>query len=157
MAYSVWIEWETNNTEKLRNFLQEMPQIIKIVNFTYDWEQEIKDMTNYTTKQYVGNIEFRIYGDWLHENEVLEIQQLLWEKCIWKDLTPESALEQIETNITNLWNSTSIDAYSTIRLMELKTLISNIWTTYDYLNNYKKVIKTFEIYRMLNEWNLCNM
>lgn len=157
LAYSVWIEWETNNTEKLRNFLQEMPQIIKIVNFTYDWEQEIKDMTNYTTKQYVGNIEFRIYGDWLHENEVLEIQQLLWEKCIWKDLTPESALEQIETNITNLWNSTSIDAYSTIRLMELKTLISNIWTTYNYLNNYKKVIKTFEIYRMLNEWNLCNM
>ncbi len=157
LAYTIWIEWDGNYTEKLRKFLQEMPQIIKIVNFTYDWEQETKDMTNYTTKQYVWNIEFRIYWDWLHEDEVLEIQKLLWEKCIWRNLTPETALEQIETSIANLWNSTSIDAYSTIRLMDLKTLITNIWTTYNYLNNYKKVIKTFEIYRMLNEWNVCNI
>lgn len=157
LAYTIWIEWDISSTEKLRKFLQEMPQIIKIVNFTYDWEQETKDMTNYTTKQYVWNIEFRIYGDWLHADEVLEIQKLLWEKCIWVDLTPESALKQIETSITNLWNSTSIDAYSTIRLMELKTLITNIGSTFNYLNNYKKVIKTFEIYRMLNEWNVCNI
>jgi hypothetical protein len=38
-----------------------MPQIIKIIDFTYDGEQETTDMTNYTTKQYVGTIEFRIY------------------------------------------------------------------------------------------------
>lgn len=157
LAYTIWIDWNWNSTERLRTFLQEMPQIIKIIDFTYDWEQEITDMTNYTTKQYVWTIEFRIYWDWLHENEVVEIQNLLWEKCIWNPLTPESALTQIESKITNLWNNSNIDTYSTIRLMELRTLITSIWTIYNNLSNYKKVIKTFEIYRMLNEWNVCNM
>ena len=157
LAYTIGIEGNWNSTEKLRNFLQEMPQIIKIIDFTYDGEQETTDMTNYTTKQYVGTIEFRIYWDGLHENEVIEIQDLLWEKCLWTSLTPDAALAQIESRITNLWNNSNIDTYSTIRLMELRTLISSIWTIYDNLSNYKKVIKTFEIYRMLNEWNVCNI
>ena len=157
LAYTIWINWNDNYTEDLRKFLQEMPQIIKIINFVYEWEQGVTDLTNRKTKQYVWTVEFRIYWEWIQDEEVTEIQQILWEKCIWKDLTPESALEKIESNITNLWNSANIDTYSTIRLMELRTLITNIWNIYKDLGNYKKVIKTFEIYRMLNEWNVCNM
>ncbi len=156
LAYSIWLESNWEKTENLRNFLKDLPQIIKIVNFTYDGEEKT-DMTNYSTKQYKWRIEFRIYWDGLYEDEVVEIQKLLWNKCLWKDLTPESALEQIEWKLVNLWNNTNIDTYSTIRLMELQNLIWNIWKTFESLSNYKKVIKTFEMYRMLNEWNICNI
>lgn len=157
LAYTIWINWNDDYTEELKNFLQGMPQIIKIVNFTYDWEKEVTDLTNHKTKQYVWTVEFRIYWKWINNDEVLEIQKTLWEKCIWNNLTPEAALEKIEYNISNLWSNTNIDTYSTIRLMEIKALITNISNIYKDLGNYKKVIKTFEIYRMLKEWNVCNL
>lgn len=157
LAYSIWIEWNWNITENLKTFFQEMPQIIKIINFTYDGEQEFTDITNFTTKKYVWEIEFRIYWHGIQEEEITEIQNILWEKCLWTPLTADSALEKIESRITNLWNNSNIDTYSTTRLMELKKLITNIQSTYNYLSNYKKVIKTFEIYRMLKEWNVCNL
>ena len=160
LAYSIWLEstwtWEISQTEQLRKFLHDLPQVMKIIKFSYDW-QETKDMVNYTKKQYKWTINFRIYWDWLANNEVVEIQKLLWDKCLWTDLTPEAALSQIKGKLTNIWNDTNIDSYSTLMLMELETLIWNISNTFESLSNYKKVVKTFEIYRMLNEWNICNL
>lgn len=160
LAYTIWLEtnwtWKANKTEQLRSFLKNLPQIIKVIDFTYDGE-ETKDMVNYTTKQYKWTINFRIYWDWLSDDEVLEIQKLLWEKCLWSDLTPDAALSQIRWKLTNIWNDTNIDTYSTLMLMELETLIWDISGSFGGLTNYKKVVKTFEIYRMLNEWNICNL
>jgi len=160
LAYTIWLDstwtWETNKTEQLRSFLYNLPQIIKVLEFSYDWE-ETKDMVNYTTKKYKWTINFRIYWDWLSEDEVLEIQKLLWDKCLWTDLTPDAALSQIKWKLTNMWNDTNIDTYSTLMLMELETLIWDIANSFGNLTNYKKVVKTFEIYRMLNEWNICNL
>lgn len=160
LAYSIWLDstwtWDKGKTELLKNFLQNLPQIIKVVDFTYDW-QETTDMVNYTKKQYKWTINFRIYGDGLSNEEVVEIQKLLWEKCLWTDLTPEAALSQIKWKLTNIWNDTNIDSYSTLMLMELETLIWDISNSFTKLSNYKKVVKTFEIYRMLNEWNICNL
>ena len=151
-----YIPWEITKTEQLKTFFRNLPQIIKVVSFTYDW-QETTDMVNYTKKQYKWTINFRIYWDGLSNDEVVEIQKLLWEKCLWSDLTPESALSQIKWKLTNIWNDTNIDSYSTLMLMELETLIWDISTSFNKLSNYKKVVKTFEIYMMLNEWNICNL
>ena len=160
LAYSIWLEsvwtWETSKVEQLRDFLHNMPQIIKIIDFSYDW-QETKDMVNYIQRKYKWTINFRIYWDWLSDDEVLEIQELLWEKCLWSNLTPEAALSQIQWKLTNIWNDTNIDTYSTLMLMELENLVWNISNSFNELSNYKKVVKTFEIYRMLNEWNICNL
>ena len=157
LAYSIWLEWNWDHAESFKDFLQNMPQTIKITDFIYDGEVEWdKDMTNFTTKQYKWTIEFKLYWEGIHNDEIIEIQKLLWEKCIGKDLTPETALQQIESKIINLWNSVSVDSYSTTRLVEIQTLIWNISKDFDTLGNYKKVIKTFEMYRMLNEWNVCN-
>ena len=160
LAYSIWLDsdwtWEITKTEQLKTFFRNLPQIIKVVSFTYDW-QETTDMINYTQKSYKWTINFRIYWDWLSNEEVLEMQKLLWEKCLGLNLTPEAALSQIKTKLTNMWNDINIDSYSTLMLMELESLVSDISNSFDGLSNYKKVVKTFEIYRMLNEWNLCNM
>ena len=106
---------------------------------------------------YKWTIDLKIYWKWLNENEVVEIQQLLWEKCLWVNLTPEVALEQITSKIANIWSDRNIDTYSANMLLELETLIRDIKDNFTSLNNYKKIVKTFEIYRMLNEWDICNL
>ena len=90
-------------------------------------------------------------------DEVLEIQQLLWSMCLWVDLTPESALKQINSKLTSIWKDTSIDTYTTVRLVEIESLITEIANSFGSLGNYKKAVKTFEMYRMLSEWNVCNL
>lgn len=160
LAYSIWLEsnwtWDTVKTKQLKNFLKNLPQIIKVTSFTYDG-QATTDMVNYTQKQYKWTINFRIYWDGLSNEEVVEIQTLLWEKCLWSKLTPEAALAQIKWKLTNIWNDANIDTYSTLMLMELESLVWDISNSFNGLSNYKKVVKTFEIYRMLNEWNICNL
>ena len=158
LAYTIWLNGSWSKTEMLRTFFQELPQVIKVVNFTYDWEGEVKkDMTNTNKKQYKWTIDLKIYWKWLNDNEVVEIQQLLWEKCLWVNLTPEVALEQISSKIANIWSDKNIDTYSANMLLELETLIKDIKDNFRNLNNYKKIVKTFEIYRMLNEWDICNL
>ena len=156
LSYTIWLESSANKTEYLRDFFKDLTQIVKVVSFTYDWE-EVSDLANYVKKQYKWTIEFRIYWDALRDDEVLEIQQLLWSMCLWLDLTPQSALDQINSKLTSIWKDTSIDTYTTARLMELESLITDIANNFDGLSNYKKVVRTFEMYRMLNEWNVCNL
>lgn len=156
LAYTIWLESNGNQTQSLRDFFKNLTQIIKVVSFTYDWE-EIKDLANYIQRQYKWTIEFRIYWDALLDDEVLEIQQLLWWICLWVDLTPQSALDQINSKLTNIGKDTNIDTYTTARLMELESLVADIASSFDWLTNYKKVVRIFEIYRMLNEWNVCNI
>lgn len=156
LAYKIWLESNVNKTEYLRDFFQNLTQIVKVINFTYDWE-EVKDLANYVQKQYKWTIDFRIYWDALHKEEVLEIQQLLWWMCLWEDLTPGNALKQINSKLTSIWKDANIDTYTTSRLMELELLIGKISDEFDKLTNYKKVVRTFEMYRMLSEWNVCNL
>ena len=156
LAYTIWLESSANKTEYLKDFFKNLTQIVKVVSFTYDWE-EVKNLANYVQKQYKWTIDFRIYWDALRDDEVLEIQQLLWSMCLWLDLTPQSALDQINSKLTSIWKDTSIDTYTTATLMELESLIVDIANNFDGLSNYKKVVRTFEMYRMLNEWNVCNL
>jgi len=156
LAYTIWLESNWSGAAYLRTFFQNLPQVMKISSFTYDWET-VKDMVNFSKKQYKWSISFNLYGDWLSSDEVVEIQDLLWWMCLWEKLTPESALKQINSKLTSIWKDTEIDTYTTTRLMELESLISGISSSFGGLSNYKKVVRTFEMYRMLNEWNICNI
>lgn len=157
LAYKIWFESNTNKTENLRKFLSDLPQIIKIVNFTYDDSHTNKDSFGYGGEQYRWTIEFKIYWDWVSDTEVWEIQNLLWNKCLWRSLKPETALEQVEKKLVNLWDNENLDTYWAINLLEIEWLVSDIVKSFDKLSNYKKVIKTFELYRMLSEWSVCDI
>lgn len=157
LAYRIGFETNKEKTENLRKFLEDLPQIIKIVDFTYDDSQTNTSNFGYNVNQYKWTIEFKIYWDWISNAEVKEIQELLWNKCLWKTLTPDTALMQVEDKLVNLWNNANVDTYGAINLLEIETLVSNILQNFDKLSNYKKVIKTFELYRMLSEWSICNI
>jgi hypothetical protein len=66
------------------------------------------------------------------------------------------ALETVNQNILQLGSdlklSNVINNYE-----ELQQLFGNIQEEYSELNNYKKSIKLFEIFRMLKDETLCNV
>lgn len=156
LAYTLWTDQE-NKVTVLKNFLQELPPIIKIDSFTFNRDNTMwYDITNYGSIAYEWSLNMNIYGKWITDAEVGEISQKLWESCLWKNLTPSVALEHIESRLTNIWNTIKFDSYSTSNLLELDWIIKEIDSTYSSLSNYNKIIKLFEIYRMMKEWNVCN-
>ena len=156
LAYTLWTE-QDEKVSILKTFLQELPPVIKIDNFTFNKDTSAGyDIINYWNIAYEGSLNINIYGKWISNDEVQEISQTLWNLCIWKDLTPEAVIENIEAKITNIGNTVKFDSYSTSNLLELNSIVKEIWANYEGLSNYNKVVKLFEIYRMMKEWNICN-
>jgi hypothetical protein len=98
-----------------------------------------------------------IYGKWIPDSEVQDIANLLWNKCLWETITPQTVLKKIDSTLVNIGNITQVNTTNTSTLRELQWIIEKIESDYDKLTNYKKTIKLFEMYRMLEDWNLCEI
>ena len=155
LAYTLGLKQENNKVQNLKDFIKKLPPVIKINSFTFNRDLE-QDIQNYENIKYEWEIQMNIYWKWIINEEVNEISQTLWDICLWTELTPTVAIQEIEKKLINIWNAIKIDAFSTSNLLELESIIQNIESTYDSLSNYNKVIKLFEIYRMMKEWNVCN-
>ena len=88
---------------------------------------------------------------------------MLWKLCFWynseKKVTPDIALERVNNKIASLWWSDKIgnnNGISIMSLWELQWLLTDIKNAYNNLSTYNKMIKLFEIWRMMNDANLCN-
>jgi hypothetical protein len=156
IAYTIWLENNQNKTKDLKKFLQELAPIISINKFTFDRNLE-QSISNYENIQYKWEIQMEIYGKGITNDEVQEISALLWNKCFWESITPQVVLKKIDSTLVNIGNITQVNTTNTSTLRELQEIIENIESNYDTLTNYKKTIKLFEMYRMLGNWNLCEI
>lgn len=155
IAYTLWSNTENNKVQSLKDFIKKLPPIIKINSFTFNRDLE-QDIQSYENIKYEWEIQMNIYWKGITDNEINEIANELWKICIGKELTPTIAIQEINKRLVNIGNTVKVDAFSTSNLLELESIIQNIESTYDSLSNYNKVIKLFEIYRMMKEWNVCN-
>jgi hypothetical protein len=98
-----------------------------------------------------------VYGRSASSEEVNQIAQSLWQKCLWEDkvLTTEDGLSIIQSAIVKLSDVNKIDKGYSDNLRELKWLIEQLNKDFPDLSNYKKTIKLFELYRMLSDAGLC--
>lgn len=156
LAYTVGMKDNTNKTEDLKDFLKNMPPIIAVQEFMYTKVQESSIIKQNTTK-YEGKISLEIYGQSISPEERDEIAIDLWKKCFAdnKILSPEEVLNTINETIRKKSDLIEENQTKTNSIRDLKTIIENISTNYEWLSNYKKTIKLFEMYRMLNENGLC--
>jgi hypothetical protein len=154
LAYTIGVENNKNKTEELKKFLNNLAPIIKINTFTFERHLQ-QDLKNFENIQYKWEIQMDIYGKGISDEEVDEIAEKLWEKCINEKLSPEIALKKIENTLINIWDIVKVDTKNTSNLRELKGIIENIEREYNNLSNNQKIIKLFEIYRMMNDNNLC--
>lgn len=156
LSYTIGMKDNVNKTEDLRNFLKNMPPIIAVQEFIYNKIEESSIIKQNTTK-YEWSITLEIYWQSITTQERDEIAQNLWKKCFWEDkiLTAQEALNIIDETIRKKSNTIDENQNKENTIRDLKTIIENITTNFDWLSEYKKTIRLFEIYRMLNENGLC--
>jgi peptidoglycan hydrolase CwlO-like protein len=66
-------------------------------------------------------------------------------------MSVEQALSSVNDMITKLSNLSRIDKSQSDDLRQLKDDLEKLQTTYADLSPYKKIIKLFEVWRMIND------
>lgn len=155
-GYLLGTSFGTNGAENLKKFIQELPPLFSIKNFEFD-KVKSPTLADASNNQYQGKVTIVVYGRSASPQEVDQIAQVLWQKCLWenKALTTEDGLNIIQSAIVKLSDVNKIDKGYSDNLRELKWLIEQLNKDFPDLSNYKKTIKLFELYRMLSDAGLC--
>lgn len=155
-GYLIWTDFGSNGAENLKKFIQQLPPVFSIKEFEFD---KIKSPTlsDVSNSAYQGKVTIVVYGRSATAQEVDEIAQALWQKCLGekKPLTTQDGLNMIQSAIVKLSEISTMDKSYGDNLRELKWIIEQLDKDYSSLNNYKKTIKLFELYRMLSDSGLC--
>ena len=158
LAYTVWLEKQENRTLWLLNFLQDLPSIITITDFWFEKFSNSSFLNN-EQEQYEWNVSFYSYWRNITQDDLNETASSLWKLCFGSAseqvISPDVALTRINNTIASLWWDDKNRNVSS--LWELQWIFTNIVSEYDGLSNYNKMVKLFEIWRMMNDANLCNI
>ncbi len=156
LAYLFKGELATDSLSSFRNFLANIAPIITIDKFTFD-EIKSPQFTNNINKKYQGQINIKINGKGIADTDVQEIALLLWRQCFKQEriLTPQEWINRIETIRNSTTDSIITETLQSDHLWELEWILKKIDQQYQHLSNYHKIIRLFEISRMLKDANLC--
>lgn len=153
LAYWIWLEKQNDRLEWLHEFLKGLASIISISSFDFNKVSKSSFLKN-TNEQYNWTVQFIAYWRSITNEEIEETAKNLWNICLWNEvMSPTNAKNKVSRFIESLWwedtprNTTSME--------ELESIIDEIEKNYNQLSNYQKVIKLFELWRMLNDANLC--
>ena len=156
LAYRVWLENQLDRVDWLLEFLRDLPPAIAITNFRFD-KYSNSSFLNNNVEQYQGSVTFNAYWRNVTEPEIDETAWLLWKMCFWPNsdqkMSPDLALNRVNDKIASLGGLN--ESVNVLSLWELQTLFTDIKNTYDGLTKYNKMIKLFELWRMMNDANLC--
>lgn len=156
LAYTVGIKDNVQKADDLKEFLKNMPPIMAVQDFIYTKIQESSIIKQNNTK-YEWKIDLEIYWQSISTEDINEIAKDLWKKCFAEDkeLSPQEWLNIIDETIRKKSNIMDENQTKANSIRDLKIILENIQTDYESLSNYKRTIRLFEIYRMLNENWLC--
>lgn len=157
LAYAVWSDSIENRTEALKLFFQDIPPLISIDSFTFDRSKTQSINSTNDGNEYVGNVNFSIYGRGLTEAESNEITQKLVDSCFGsgdlKKLDVDSVLAEVQLAIEQIWDKGVEKMWD---LIELRETLTEDQKDFDKLSPYNKMIRKFEYFRMLGHSWLCN-
>lgn len=165
LAYQVGLWWDdtdkyrtTTRTQWLWLFLKDLPPVVAITNFGFN-KHVTQDEFFDRKELYEWSVTFNAYGRGISNENLKEAATELWKLCFWENsnnvISPDFALSRINDRIESLWGMDSNVNVSA--LWELHDLFSTIAEDYDWMSNYNKMIKLFELWRMLKDSNLCDI
>ena len=163
LAYQIGLWWDesdkyrtTTRSQWLWKFLNDLPPVVAITNFGFD-KRVTQDLFG-RDELYEWTVTFNAYWRGISNDNLEEASRELWELCLWEwennKLTPETALARVNDRIESLWWMDSNVNVSS--LWELHDLFSTIQVDFEWMSNYNKMIKLFELWRMLKDSNLCD-
>jgi hypothetical protein len=156
LAYSVGRS-NVNSVKWLQQFLQKLPPIISLENLSFD--RKTKKGKISVDEWYKWSISIKVYAMDVISDEVDLIADKLWWLCFVDKsrMSSSQAIAVLTKLIDQLWKQYSINEKRARQLRQMVDYITTIQSDYDTLPNYKKVIRLFEIYRTVKEWNACDL
>ena len=156
LAYRVWLERQTDRVEWLLEFLRDLPPALAITNFRFDKYSKWSFLNN-NGEQYEGSVTFYAYWRNVTDSEIEETAWFLWKMCFWENsdqkISADLALSRVNDRIASLWWLN--ESVNVLSLWELQWLFTDIKNSYNGLPKYDKMVKLFELWRMMNDANLC--
>lgn len=156
LAYRVWLEQQSDRVDGLLEFLRDLSPAIAITSFRFD-KYSNSSFLNNNVEQYKWSVTFNAYWRNVTEPEIDETAWLLWKMCFGPDsdqkISPDLALSRVNDKIASLWGLN--ESVNVLSLWELQWLFTDIKNNYNGLPKYNKMIKLFELWRMMNDANLC--
>ncbi len=153
LAYGIGLDINTQSIQALRRFIQELPPLITIADFNFQ-----KTPTRAGTQsQYEGSVVINMYGRSVKDNDVDQVAFTLGDQCLGNNifLSPQTALDTIDAYLRRVSDSQLAQQQST-QLLQLRRIVDENKTQFDTLTNYNKVIKLFELEKMLSDTGICN-
>lgn len=156
IAYGIGKE-NIDSVKWLQVFLQKLPPIINLDNFSFD-KKSVKWKVN-SDGGYRWSVSLRVYGKDLSDWEVDEISDKLGSLCFANKnrLSNTYVIEILNKLIAQLWKNYSMNEKRAKQLRQMMQYVESIEKDYETLANYKKVIKNFEVYRTIQEGNVCDV
>lgn len=154
LAYAISKDINIDVVGGFKNFFASMPSIISIKDFTFD---KIKSQELDGNIKYQGKVTIDVYGRWISQWEIDQIALVLWNQCLGKDypLSIEESLALVQEAILKQSDIIGADKSKVDVLWELKWILDNVGGEFDWLSNYKKIIRLFEMFRMIDDAWLC--
>ena len=144
----------SNNALQLKAFLRYLPPVMNVKQFSF--EKKSAGVLS-ASDQYVGKIRIEVFGRAISQAELDEIALTIGKKCFVseKAITPDSAIQYLQENTKQFGDIARLSNEKSKDLADLSTLFQQIKIGYDTLPRYKKVVRLFELYRMLEDTGLC--
>lgn len=151
LAYNIWSE-STDRVAKLLTFYRWVPPIINVDRFVFrEWDSKSQSQNNAKFEWDVG---ISIYWKNIPDEDVVNIEKALWEKCFGdasKPLNPGQVESVIKAEFAKVSIDKNVDAKELASFNEMQTIIQDLNKSYVNLDNYNKIIKLFEVYRIISE------
>ncbi len=154
LAYG--LGYEKAKPSDLLYFLKSIPPLLVIDDF--DFEKKYDNASIGAEMQYNVSLSLKVYGKGMQADEVSEIATRLGKACFQSDeesLSLPQAMTVVDSNISKNTDPAIMDRQRSKNLLEMKTVLSGMQAGYEELTPYKKSIKLFETYRMLDDMLLC--
>lgn len=120
---------------------------------------EKKSGTLGTADQYIGKIQIDVFGRAITQEELDEIGIALGNQCFVTDtsMNPDNALKYLQENTKQFGSIATLSNEKSKDLTDLSLIFMAVQKDYQALPRYKKAVKLFELYRMLDDAGLCGV
>lgn len=155
-AYSISKDVSKDMVSNFKKFFVNLPPITAIRDFTFD-KVESPDLNNFGKLQYKWQVTIDIHGRWISQEEIDQIALILGKQCFGEEkmVSVDQALVLVNDAIIKQSDAAGADRSKTQDLLDLKTILDLVVIEYSTIPNFKKIIRLFEMWRMLDDNWLC--
>lgn len=152
LAYGIGLDINTQSIQALKRFIKELPPLITIADFNF----QKTPVRAWTPPQYEWSVIIHMHGRSVKNDDVDQVAFTLWNQCLGNNifLSPQSALETVDAYLRRVSDSQIAQQQST-QLLQLRRIVAENQTQFETLSNYNKVIKLFELDKMLTDAGIC--